>query len=660
MKKKIFDIKLDAQIWYNGEPVEASACDERHFVFSDKAILEIKEDRFILTALNEGLFRLQINIKSPFEGKGDVMVPSVWYEGNTKGEGLFPSRRIADYWHFEETRMSIPAMIVLSYPEGSLAASLSAATEEQTLADASWSLNGISFRIPSKEEPYSYRGKKSLVYTKDEIWPSFHLDKNAILTRKLNILASSEGKYETYVDFIKQFYLQDTKKPIYTWTEYQETKLTRLLNMVRRAKNGGAYLIMGEGNGEVDEVYHFTSGSFLVKSLEAAARFAQTPEEVFKRENRHLRNAVRRIQTLFNIGSTDLGKALAKLIADFFLSGECEPGCFQDCISLDTGEKGGYLGIGEHPEFKHLINARCNGEAMCAYLHLYDILKEQKYLELCKRVASFYLAHQLESGSYGRWFSKEGKSIDSNGTNGAHIGLFLVNLEKRIPCNPGLKESVDKAAAYYASLADKEQFYADTLDADCADKEAGIAILSFLLSYMENRKTRKYIKEAQKAAYFISTWIWQDESFLPPSSNLKKEGFSTRGLSAVSVAHHHLDFYGMLIAMEFLRLYRLTDDEFFHNQALILLAGSLQLIKNDDHALDRGDYFYGYQPEQINHTKWDYFSFESNMSGTYGIDIAWVNVLGYGAYLDILNNFREVLDEVQRDFTQPLEYGTSG
>lgn len=649
--KRIFEIKLDARIWYNGESVDASANDGKHFIFGDKAILEIKEDCFILTALSEGMFRLQISIQSPFEGKADVMVPSVWYEGNIKGEGLFPSERTAAYWHFEETRMAIPAMIVLSYPAGSLAASLSAATEEQTLADVSWSPNGISFRIPAKEEPYSYRGKKSLVYTEDEVWSSFHLDKNAIFSRRLNILACDEGKYETYVDFIKKFYSQDTKRPAYTWTEYQETKLTRLLNMVRRAQNGGAYLIMGEGNGEVDDVYHFTSGSFLVKSLEAAVRFAQTPEDAFKRKNRHLQKAVCRIRTLFNIENSDLGKALAKLIADFFLSGEEAPGCFLDCISLDTGEKGGYLGIGEHPEFKHLINARCNGEAMCAYLHLYDILKEPKYLELCKRVASFYLQHQLKSGSYGRWFSKDGKSIDSNGTNGAHIGLFLVNLEKRIPFDSRLEESVDKAAAYYASLADSEQFYADTLDADSADKEAGIAILSFLLSYMENRKTRKYAKEAKKAAYFISTWIWQDESFLPQSSKLKKEGFSTRGLSAVSVAHHHLDFYGMLIARDFLRLYDLTKDEFFRSQAVILLSGSLQLIKNDEHPLDRDASFYGYQPEQINHTRWDYFSFESNMNGTYGIDIAWVNVLGYGAYLDILNNFKEVLDEVQRDFT---------
>ena len=658
--KKELDIKINARIWHDGAAMEASTKGKRHFVFGDKAILEIKEDSFMLTALSEGMFRLQIDIQSPFEGKSDVMIPSVWYDGNTKGEGLFPSEDESCFWHFEETRMAVPAMIVLSYAEGSISASLSAATEEETLADASWSPNGISFRIPAKEEPYSYRGKKSLVYTKDDTWPSFHLKKNDTLTRNLNILASEKCKYEAYVDFLNKFYMKKIRKPAYTWREYQETKLTRLLNMVRKAKNGGAYLIMGEGNGEVDAVYHFTSGSFLVKSLEAAVRFAQTPQEAFKSKNKHLQNAVCRIRTLFGIEEPNLGMSLAKLIADFFLSGEEAPGCFKDCINLETGEIGGYLGIGEHPEFKYLVNARCNGEAMCAYLNLFDILKDIRYLELCKRVASFYLQNQLDSGSYGRWFSPDGESIDSNGTNGAHIGLFLVNLKEHLPFDSRLEESIDKAVIYYASLAAKEEFYADTLDADSADKEAGIAILSFLLSYMEKNRTRKYEKEARKAAYFISTWIWQDESFLPSSSKLKKEGFSTRGLSAVSVAHHHLDFYGMLIAREFLRLYRLTDDEFFHNQALILLAGSLQLIKNDDHALDRSDYFYGYQPEQINHTKWDYFSFERNMNGTYGIDIAWVNVLGYGAYLDILNNFKEVLDEIQCDFTQPMEHRISG
>lgn len=645
----IFDIEIDAKLWYEDEPVASTSRDDTLIVFSDKAKLEINKGKFTLAALKAGFFRLELCLISPFKGQADVMIPSVWYEGNLKGEGLFPSEKKAKYWHFEETRMAVPAMAVATYKEGSLAASLSPAKAQETLADVSWSDEGITFRIPAKEEPYSYMGKAAIVETSNLPSLSFHLKKGETLSRRINILITNKGKYETYVRFIKRFYPPTHIKPSYSWKDYREAKLTRLLNMVRKAANGGAYLIMGEGNGEVEDVYAFTSGSFLVKSLEAAVRFAQTPKEAFKSENRALQKAVKNTCALFNTSTDNLGRVLSKAIADYFLKGEIKPGLFQDCINLKTGELGGYLGLGEHPEFKYLINARCNGEAMSAYLALYDLLGDKTYLELCLRVASFYLKAQLKSGSYGRWFSLDGAPVDSNGTNGAHIGVFMVSLASHGVSE--LEESIEKAAEYYAYLADSEQFYADTLDADSADKEAGIAILSFLLSYMEYKHNLKYIKQAEKAAAFITTWIWQDESFIPPDTPLTKAGFSTMGLSAVSVAHHHLDFYGMLIAKDFLRLHKLTGDRFFYEQATMLLSGSLQLIKDEAHPLNRSEEYYGYQPEQINHTAWDYFSRKENARGSYEIDIAWVNVLGYGAYIDISKEFKEALDEAQRDIT---------
>lgn len=654
----MFELGLAARLWYDDILLESSRGKDGIFFFDDKACLAFKDGFVVLTAMRRGLFRLELEIICPFGSVPEAMIPSVWYDGNSRGEGLFPSARMADHWHFEETRMAVPAMIVLSDGRNTVAASLSPASRKEILADVSWTRSSIVFRIPAKEEPFSYRGKKSLIGTAGLPCSSFFLAEGEKLERKLNLMTGHEKRYETYAAFVKRFYPLELGKPEYSWQEYEETKLVRLLNMVRCDESGkGAFLVMGEGNGEVDVVYRYTSGSFLVKSLEAAVRFAQTPYGVYRRANPWLVMAVGRIRALFSLGPDENpGPALARRIADYFLRGELLPGRFQDCISLETGEIGGYLGIGEHPEFRHLINARCNGEAMCAYLRLYEFFHDTKYLELCTRVASFYLVNQLESGSYGRWFSPDGRCIDTNGTNGAYIGVFLLGLARLMPHRDDIRKSVSKAARYYALMAEMENFYADTLDADSADKEAGIAILSFLLEYMETYKSSEYIEQAVKAAYFISTWVWQDESFIPPQSPLKREGFSTKGMSAVSVAHHHLDFYGMLIARDFLRLHALSGDGFFYGQALLMLSGSLQLIRNERHALGRSERFYGYQPEQINHTSWDYFSFEDRMNGSYGIDIAWVNVLGYGAYIDIRDRFREVLDEVQRGVSKHLEY----
>ena len=77
-----------------------------------------------------------------------------------------------------------------------------------------------------------------------------------------------------------------------------------------------------------------------------------------------------------------------------------EEGFYQDSISLDTGERGGYLGISEHPEYRKLMNARCTGEAMSAFIELYGKTGHRPFIELPLRVLRFYAAHQLADGEF--------------------------------------------------------------------------------------------------------------------------------------------------------------------------------------------------------------------------------------------------------------------
>ena len=54
--------------------------------------------------------------------------------------------------------------------------------------------------------------------------------------------------------------------------------------------------------------------------------------------------------------------------------------------------------------------------------------------------------------------------------------------------------------------------------------------------------------------------------------------FSTEGMTSVSAAHHHLDFYGMLIALLYLRLARLDGDRLWEAQARKMMDACLSLI----------------------------------------------------------------------------------
>ena len=117
-------------------------------------------------------------------------------------------------------------------------------------------------------------------------------------------------------------------------------------------------------------------------------------------------------------------------------------------------------------------------------------------------------------------------------------------------------------------------------------------------------------------------------------------------MTSVSAAHHHLDVYGMLIALLYLRLARLDGDRLWESQARKMMDACLSLIGCEENGyLGRDASFAGWQPEQINHTSWDYFSDEGNMNGTFGIDIAWVNVLGYSSFLSIAEDFPDILSQ---------------
>lgn len=637
-----FEFAYDSSIMFNGRLIPGERISGSSFDFEGKCLLTMEKGLLRWQIREEGDYVFVFSVGSSRPHSYKVMVPGVWYDGNPCGEGLFPSSSKSPVWHFLETRMAVPAMVEL-YSEGySFAASLSPAREYRELADSSWTGSSVVFRIPGKEEPYSYRGKKSLVATEKDIAPVLHLKKGDSYERGLNLLGRECGKYQLYEEFIRCYYHESCQPLPASWRRYAVGKLVRLLNLVR-VEGPHAYLLMGEDNGEVDDVYRYTSASFLVKSLEAAYEFYTTGPEILLQENKELQKARERIACLLGeVNDEGLLKILALRIADSFLACESSPGCFQDCIDIRTGERGGYLGIGEHPEFRYLINARCNGEAMTSYLKLYEVSGCRRYLELARRVADFYIDNQLDNGSFGRWFSLEGKAVNSSGTNGAYIASFLVELS-RFDKDPRLIRAVEKAADYYSNMALADDFYGDTLDADSIDKEAGVAILSFLLSYSEHFGL-KHEAALEKAAAFVSTWIWMDDSYIDPASMLGRTGFRTRGLTSVSVAHHHLDFYGMLIAKDYMRLNRLLKNDYYLKLAALLLEGSYQLINDETLRLDRDPvHFYGYQPEQINHTRWDYFSNRANMEGHYGIDIAWVHVLGYGAFLEILRNFPSFL-----------------
>ena len=628
-RSEIVDFTRNCRIVRDGTIIAASSSD-------DKLSISMESSGSLSCALS-------IHFAFPSFSRERIFVPAVWYGGNTEGEGCFPSEEKSRYWTFLETRMPIPGLIGYQEDDGWTFIWMDECGSSLALASAGWDEKGIIYRIPGHENPYSYNGKTKLSPAGSA--PLLSIPAGAFISRSFHTYRSSEiHLYAAYKKLIERFFNSGAECNK-SWKEYETSKLRHLLSLVIRTDDDNATLIMGKGNGEHQSVYEFTAGSFLVKALEGALSFLHTDKALFL--SPAVISETERISTLFGIEKEAVREEIPMRIGKYFLRCCDESGFYQDSISLSTGERGGYLGISEHPEFRFLMNARCSGEAVSAYIELYKSTDCRAFLELSLRVMRYFIKVQLEDGSFGRWWDKNGKAIDRKGTNGAYIALALLKAMPFIESEEEREKwraAIKRALAYYTSLSLSDSFHGDTLDADSTDKEAGVSILSFLIKAIEEGYgDENTLQAAINAASFILTWIWQADSYLPSSSPLGKLGFSTAGMTSVSVAHHHLDFYGMLIAELFLRLEEITDDPLWKTQAIKMMNACLQLIANEGNAyLGRSNEYSGWQPEQINHTAWDYFSNEANMNGTYSIDIAWVNVLGYSSYLSIRDEFPDI------------------
>ncbi|NCD05254.1 MAG: hypothetical protein EOL97_03975 [Spirochaetia bacterium] len=584
-----------------------------------------------------------------------VMVPGILYDGNLQGVGLFPSYYESNIWSFCETRMSVPSCAQLYNGKKILSCSILPTIKKETLSSVSYDRHGIRIVIPSNEWPKSYKGKKNLVDTIDDIASSIIVeDQTKIVEKKIFVFnESSRDRYLSYKTLISQLEpFSVSSGNYYSWQTYSVRKFTRLLNLIRKSDDNKAYLVMGEGNGDLQSHYNYTAASFLVKSLEAA--FLLTKEkEIIQDVTIEYKKAREKLAKRFNLNDDEnLMFAISKLIGEFFLKFEISEGVHQDCYDLERNIFGGYLGIGEHNEFEMQINTRCNGETMLNYVLLYNSLKKENilvpdFINIAKRVARFYCDNQLHNGSFGRWWTKDGRPMDISGTNGVHIAVFLIelltNIDKENCLYLDIKTALYQAYDYYNKMVYENKFYGDTLDADSVDKEAAVVLLRFFLDLYEIEKNICYLESAKKVVNFLLTWVWQFNSFIESNSPLGERSFSTKGMSSVSVAHNHLDFYGIAISYDLFRLHKYSKDSFYKNQGIIMAKACCQLISNPKDRLDRDPYFDGWQPEQINHTDWDYFNNSQRANGSFYIDIAWVTVLGLSSYYKIKKEFEEYL-----------------
>ncbi len=567
-------------------------------------------------------------------------VPSVMYDKNAMGTGRFPRGGIEEGWSFREDRMPVPSCSILHDGSEWQAVFTQPARDEATVSSVKTFLRdarpAFEIRVPYTEEPRTYTEKGIVIgglNRRSE--KQFNIGNALFEYSRTFYIAYGRCSHASEI-FIRlaelamgEFATPGGGPDTADWSEIASLKFNHLRYLL--IDDGKVTAIkMGRGNVPFQSFYEYAAGSFLVRGLEGATIFARVAKET----------------------GNDKYTDVAERIGQFFLAGALPNGMHRDCYSLKDGRWGGYMGVGTPPELQDGSNARCNGEVMVNYLRLYKLLKDQgrdrpEFLDLAMRNAAFYLEHQLtgeEEGSFGRWWDVSGVPMNTLGTNGAYIISLLLELEKTRGKRNDIGRALEKAGMYYASLVDKGAFYADTLDADCVDKEAGVALLRAFLDLYERSSNEFYLRYARLSAGYILSWMFTYNIAFDPCSSLGRRDFKTLGMTAVSVAHHHLDFYGLSIAYDLLRLWQATGEELWKKCALAMIGACGQLVSNPRDLLGKSGDFLGWQPEQMNQTNWDYKHRILGTKGRFHTCVAWTVVLTLGAMLDIRERFPAILD----------------
>jgi len=567
------------------------------------------------------------------------LVPSVMYEKNEMGAGKFPRDGIDKGWSFREDRIPIPSCSILHDGLNWQAVFTSPAKNDGDVSSVKTffkdAVPAFEIRVPYTEEPFTYTEKGiitgGLTGKTERV---FNIHKVPFEYSRTFYIAYGKCAHvsEIYISLAAlalDEFGADERLSKANWSEIASDKFQHLKFLLIDNQKVTA-VKQGKGNGLFQSFHNYTSGSFLTKSLEGALIFAKASKE------------------LGNEKYLDI----AERIGDFFLAGALPNGLHRDSYSLKDGRWGGYMGVGTPANLVKGANTRCNGEVMINYLKLYKLLKDagrqkDEFLNLVRRNADFYIEHQLkgnDEGSFGRWWDISGRPINTLGTNGAYIISMLALLEKITGKKDDIDKALKKAGSYYASLVDNNYFYADTLDADCVDKEAGCALLRAFLDLYERSSDELYLRYAGLSAGFILSWMFTYDVAFTPRSPAGKRDFKTLGMTAVSVAHHHLDFYGLSIAYDFLRLWGATKNELWKKCGLIMISSCGQLISDRQDLLGRSKDFIGWQPEQINQTNWDYKLRFLGTKGRFHTCVAWTVVLTLGAMLDIRDRHAGILN----------------
>lgn len=228
------------------------------------------------------------------------------------------------------------------------------------------------------------------------------------------------------------------------------------------------------------------------------------------------------------------------------------------------------------------------------------------YLAAARGLCDFFVEHYSPACGFGKQWRLDGTCLDAGGTIGAFVILPMCELYRETGETKYL--DVAKRALDFYAARDLAQFVctAGALDTCCVDKETSTPLLIAGLQLHELTGERRWLTIAEQAAYYFTSWMFHYQPLYPADCDISRLGVRVKGMTAVSVQHHHLDEYGLLLVPYLRKLADRTGDARWRTRADWMWRGANQYVSDGTLTLHGRRRAPGAQNEALFHCRWGF------------------------------------------------------
>ena len=182
-------------------------------------------------------------------------------------------------------------------------------------------------------------------------------------------------------------------------------------------------------------------------------------------------------------------------------------------------------------------------------------------------VCDFFVKNMPPNGRFGKNWKASGVLTDPTGT----LGVFLLPALIKAYRITGDQSYLKTAERSFRAYADEDLaavcLSGGAIDADTIDKETGLPVLTSGLDLFEITRDPYYLRQAEKAAYYLASWQYHYSIDFPRDSPAAVMNFDSFGGTSVGVGGGGSDQGGAIIVLGWLRLAQATSRDIWKKRA---------------------------------------------------------------------------------------------